>query len=52
MNWNVFQSLKDRYQLDTSKIKNYFHFQTLEDPGLMPNASLCKEFTEAMIGKI
>ena len=51
MNWDVFNSLKNLHQFDTSKIKNFFHFQTLEDPGIMPNAELVKEFTDAMTGK-
>ena len=51
MNWDVFNSLKNLHQFDTSKIKNFFHFQTLEDPAIMPTAELVKEFTEAMTGK-
>ena len=52
MNWGVFNTLKNHHQFDTSKINNFVHFQTLEDPALMPNAELITEFTEAMTGKI
>ena len=52
MNWDVFNSLKNLHQFDTSHIKNFFHFQTVEDPAIMPNAELAKEFTEAMTGQI